>query len=98
MPRCFRIDKGVVLIEMIFQFGKVIIPRKIFGKWTRTLINSKLFLIIKIITSYYNRARGPYRGIERLSLTFTANGKRQTFTVCLQLSVQQNQNICICSE
>ena len=29
----------------------------------------------------------------------TANGKRQTFTVCLQLSVQQNQkNICICSE
>ena len=28
--------------------------------------------------------------IERLSLTFTANGKRQnkTFVVCLQLSVQ----------
>ena len=26
--------------------------------------------------------------IERLSLTFTANGKRQTFAVCIQLSVQ----------
>ena len=26
--------------------------------------------------------------LERLSLTFTANGKRQTFAVCLQLSVQ----------
>ena len=26
--------------------------------------------------------------IERLSLTFTANGKNKTFAVCLQLSVQ----------
>ena len=29
---------------------------------------------------------------------FDVYDKRQTFTVCLQLSVQQNQNICICSE
>ena len=34
---------------------------------------------------------------ERLSMTFTANGKNETFAVCLQLSVQENQNICICS-
>ena len=26
--------------------------------------------------------------IERLSMTFTANGKNETFAVCLQLSVQ----------
>ena len=26
--------------------------------------------------------------IERLSLTFTANGKNKTFAICLQLSVQ----------
>ena len=30
-------------------------------------------------------------------MAFTANGKNETFSVCLQLSVQQNQNICICS-
>ena len=33
--------------------------------------------------------------IERLSMTFTANGKNETFAVCLQLSVQYNQNILI---
>ena len=32
--------------------------------------------------------RGNKAIIERLSLTFTANGKNKTFAVCLQLSVQ----------
>jgi len=38
--------------------------------------------------------------IERLSMTLsqTANGKNETFAVCLQLSVQYNENICICGE
>ena len=39
--------------------------------------------------SLINRVRGRYCGLlERLSLTFTANGKNKTFAVCLQLSVQ----------
>ena len=28
----------------------------------------------------------------------TANSKNETFAICLQLSVQWNQNICICYE
>ena len=40
--------------------------------------------------------------LERLNMTFTANGKNETFAVtfavCLQLTVQQNQSFCICSE
>ena len=38
--------------------------------------------------------------IERLSITLrqTANGKNETFAVCLQLSVQWGENIFICGE
>ena len=36
--------------------------------------------------------------IERISMKFTANGKNETFAVCLHLSVQWNQNIYICCE
>ena len=36
--------------------------------------------------------------IERLSLTFTANGKNETFAVSLQLCVQWSEIICICNK
>ena len=36
--------------------------------------------------------------IDRLSMTFTANGKNETFVVSLQLCVQQSEIMCICNE
>ena len=36
--------------------------------------------------------------VERLSGTCTANGKSETSAVCLQLFVQESENICICGE
>ena len=36
--------------------------------------------------------------IERLSLTFTANGKNETFAVSLQLCVQWSEIICVCNK
>ena len=61
-----------------------------------------------VIFRYNHLRRGDYSGrtnFQNREVKFdvygkrqTANGKRQTFAVCLQLSVQQNQNICICSE
>ena len=41
-----------------------------------------------------------FKLIDRLSMTFrqTTNGKNETFAICLQLSVQLSENICIYGE
>ena len=33
-----------------------------------------------------------------MTLRQTANGKNESFALCLQLSVQESENICICGE
>ena len=38
------------------------------------------------------------REVKFREVKFDVYGERQTFAVCLQLSVQKNQDICICSE
>ena len=51
-------------------------------------------LVIRILSCYFSSKLNT----ERLSMTFTANGKNETFAVSLQLCVQYSEIMRNCNE